>query len=210
MIEKKIPWNKGKKNIYSAETKKKMRDAKLGKSPWIKGKRHTMESKIKIGESVRKGYKEGIRTSWLKGLKGFKIKLKNPYFKCEKCTQKFLRNSPNQRFCSRCIKIREYENKVNYLKDPKKRDESYQRSKNWKEKNLSKIKNKILIRNSAQKVLLNPQCEICGSNENLNRHHWRYDKPLLVNTLCSSCHAIQHTKDFESSRFGRPLQCIQD
>jgi group I intron endonuclease len=31
-----IPWNKGKKNIYSDETRKKMSDAKKGKTPWNK------------------------------------------------------------------------------------------------------------------------------------------------------------------------------
>jgi hypothetical protein len=37
-------------------------------------------------------------------------------------------------------------------------------------------------------------CEICGKNNKLEKHHWRYDKPLLVNTLCKGCHAIQHIK----------------
>jgi hypothetical protein len=38
-----------------------------------------------------------------------------------------------------------------------------------------------------------------GATENLQRHHWRYDKPLMVNTLCSTCHKIQHIKHFNSS-----------
>ena len=33
-----IPWNKGKINIYSKETKKSMGKNKIGKSPWNKGK----------------------------------------------------------------------------------------------------------------------------------------------------------------------------
>jgi hypothetical protein len=45
-------------------------------------------------------------------------------------------------------------------------------------------------------VELKPSCEICGSTKELERHHWRYDKPLLVNTLCRTCHKIQHVKNF--------------
>lgn len=39
---------------------------------------------------------------------------------------------------------------------------------------------------------LKPFCEICNSTNRLERHHWRYDKPLLINTLCKSCHIIQY------------------
>ena len=50
-------------------------------------------------------------------------------------------------------------------------------------------------------IQLKPECEICGSIEKLQRHHWRYDKPLLVNTLCKTCHSIQHVKNFYNSKF---------
>jgi hypothetical protein len=50
-------------------------------------------------------------------------------------------------------------------------------------------------------VELKPCCEICGSTINLQRHHWNYNKPLLVNTLCKECHDIQHVKNFYESRF---------
>jgi hypothetical protein len=43
---------------------------------------------------------------------------------------------------------------------------------------------------------LKESCELCGSTKELERHHWNYDKPLLVNTLCKTCHKIQHVKDF--------------
>lgn len=46
----------------------------------------------------------------------------------------------------------------------------------------------------ALKIELKSCCEICDSTEHLQRHHWRYDKPLLVNTLCNDCHTIQHIK----------------
>jgi ribosome-binding protein aMBF1 (putative translation factor) len=46
-------------------------------------------------------------------------------------------------------------------------------------------------------------CEICGSKKNLQKHHWNYEKPLLVNTLCQTCHEIQHVKNFSQSKFVR-------
>lgn len=60
---------------------------------------------------------------------------------------------------------------------------------------LSRLSNPIesKARNLAQKkIKLKDSCEICYSKEKLERHHWRYDKPLLVNTLCKSCHLVQH------------------
>jgi len=51
---KRIPWNKGKKNIYSEETLKKMRDAKRDYIPWNKGICHSSETRQKISEA-RKG-----------------------------------------------------------------------------------------------------------------------------------------------------------
>ena len=41
-------------------------------------------------------------------------------------------------------------------------------------------------------------CELCGENkEKLETHHWNYAKPMMVNTLCRTCHKIQHIKNFE-------------
>lgn len=57
-------------------------------------------------------------------------------------------------------------------------------------KNRNNIKR--VARNSIS--LINKTCEICGSTTNLQRHHWRYDKPLFVSILCKTCHKIQHYK----------------
>ena len=61
---------------------------------------------------------------------------------------------------------------------------------------------KKIRRATAHKIPLKSSCEICNSINNLQRHHWRYDKPLLVNTLCKSCHQIQHIKHFNQSKYG--------
>lgn len=42
------------------------------------------------------------------------------------------------------------------------------------------------------KVPLKRTCEICGTMENLQRHHPDYSKPLEVVTVCGSCHMRIH------------------
>ncbi len=40
----------------------------------------------------------------------------------------------------------------------------------------------------------NNQCQICGSNKNLEGHHLRYDRQTIrdILLLCRICHKIQH------------------
>ena len=64
----------------------------------------------------------------------------------------------------------------------------------YREKNTKKIKAQQL----ANQIPLKKSCEICNSENNLQRHHWNYDKPLLVNTLCGDCHSIQHITNFKN------------
>lgn len=40
--------------------------------------------------------------------------------------------------------------------------------------------------------ILEKQCSICGSKDNLERHHPDYSKPLSVVTLCRPCHEKIH------------------
>jgi hypothetical protein len=109
------PWNKGRKNIYSKETLKKMSEKKIG---------------IKLEEEHKK-----------------KIGLGN------------IKNS---------------------FKENYKRKQA-----RWKAKEQNKKTN----------------CEICKSPKKLERHHWDYNKPLLVATLCKECHTIQHLKNFQTSKY---------
>lgn len=81
-----------------------------------------------------------------------------------------------------------------YKQDYKKHKEAHSR---WRKKNKQQVKANHL---AYQHSPLNNVCDICGAKieeVKLTRHHWRYDKPLLVNTLCKTCHKIQHTKYFE-------------
>jgi hypothetical protein len=41
-------------------------------------------------------------------------------------------------------------------------------------------------------VPLASSCELCDSTENLNRHHMDYSEPLIIVTLCASCHRYIH------------------
>jgi len=122
-------WNKGRKNVYSQETLKKMSKAKLGKPSHRKG------------ESLSKTTKNKIRIT----------------------------------------KLIEWSHKK-------------------QSKSLKRLK--VNAKAIAQKIPLNKFCDICKSKINLQRHHWRYDKPLLVNTLCKQCHTLQHLKNFQQSKYG--------
>jgi len=53
----------------------------------------------------------------------------------------------------------------------------------------------------ARLIPLKENCEICGSIEKRERHHWDYSKPLLITTLCMVCHKIQHIKNFKESKY---------
>ena len=98
-------------------------------------------------------------------------------------------------------KEREYawehrENKKAYIKEWKKKNKP--RMEMHRKMLRKKYPQKTSARNIASKrTRLKSACEICGSKTHLQRHHWRYDKPLLINTLCKDCHNIQHLKFFK-------------
>ncbi len=80
-------------------------------------------------------------------------------------------------------------------------------NKKWNENNKEKVlikakkyrnkyPKKIKAHTIAQKIPLNKNCEICKDEKRLERHHWDYNQPLKINTLCKSCHTIQHIKHF--------------
>ena len=43
-------------------------------------------------------------------------------------------------------------------------------------------------------VKLGSKCEICSTTKNLVGHHFDYQKPLEVTTLCHHCHLTFHSK----------------
>jgi len=46
-----------------------------------------------------------------------------------------------------------------------------------------------------RKKLLKGRCEICDSKNRLELHHPDYSKPLLVITLCATCHRSCHRRE---------------
>lgn len=43
------------------------------------------------------------------------------------------------------------------------------------------------------------QCERCGANGYLEKHHHDYDKPFEIEWLCLQCHTEEHRKDVKSA-----------
>ena len=114
--------------------------------------------------------------------------------KVKKNNKKFIQLNPEK---VKLYKIKYVLNNSNKVKESKKK---------WNEKNIKKLREisrnykhknpqRVFAINSARKIPRKDSCEICGSKDKLEKHHWRYDKPLLVNTLCYACHKIQHLKN---------------
>jgi len=88
--------------------------------------------------------------------------------------------------------------RINY----KNKQKTYSTNKNLDLSKDEKRKRKNSRRN-ARNYPLKKECQICYSPEKLERHHWNYNKPLLVSTLCEECHEIQHIRNFGGSKFGQ-------
>lgn len=51
--------------------------------------------------------------------------------------------------------------------------------------------------NLTKRVPLDNKCFVCGSTENLERHHFDYDKPRQFTTLCRECHVKEHSETWK-------------
>lgn len=131
--------------------------------------------------------------------------------KCSECGETFKPNTNIAKYCSlTCQNINRRKRKSEWIrkynleysrKNPIKTKEWKSKySKKWIMENPERYNAGIKARN---KTKLKDSCEICSSRNNLERHHWDYKKPLSVNTLCKSCHKIQHIKEFNKSCHGR-------
>ena len=138
--------------------------------------------------------------------KGKKLNIDLGNINCKLCGKKIIKTGGMKKYCHACIKIKNIEKARKYeMKNPLK-------MKEWADKSQKKRRLKYperfnIYTKTNRKIMTKPTCEICNSTENLQKHHWRYDKPLLVNTLCKECHSIQHVKNFYENRFGGNLQC---
>ena len=133
------------------------------------------------------------------------------------CNKEMIVRSTRKMYCKECKRIhynnwrrlyyRITENKEKHSKivnkwQSKNKNKVLELNKEWRKKNKKIVNARSLARIY---VPLKSSCEICKSKKRLQRHHWTYDKPKLVNTLCQECHTIQHIKDFKNSTYGGNL-----
>lgn len=112
--------------------------------------------------------------------------------------------------CDACQKINNQNNlRINHKKrysDNEYRDKVQKYNNEWRENNRDKVSDinkklrkkypeRMRARELARSIPIGKECGICKSTKNLQKHHWRYDKPLLISTMCSECHTIQHIKN---------------
>lgn len=93
-------------------------------------------------------------------------------------------------------------NKERYWKDVKK---SRQRNKDRYRNNIEHYRNyfkdygntnrNAKVRRKDRHKEKDKQCGICNMREDLEKHHWRYDKQGVYSTLCIECHSIQHGRE---------------
>lgn len=105
---------------------------------------------------------------------------------CEYCKKEFKSKRPHKRFCSNKCET------LNWRKNnPEKMAIWKQRARRkWRKNNIEKTR---VHTATQQKISLKGKCcDICGSTENLNRHHQDYSQPLEVIILCARCHTIIH------------------
>jgi hypothetical protein len=62
--------------------------------------------------------------------------------------------------------------------------------KNWREKYPAKVKAENLA--NKRHIPLDSNCLMCGSTENLEKHHPDYEQPSWILTLCQKCHKLIH------------------
>lgn len=92
---------------------------------------------------------------------------------CGRCNKELVVYTTQQTLCKDCKKIHRREWKKDYLKNT-----------------FHLEKHKVRIK--CRKLSLKNTCEICGSNDKLERHHPDYNKPFVFMTLCQKCHIKEH------------------
>ena len=132
---------------------------------------------------------------------------------CVDCKQNYQWRNKDKIRCDNCQKVHTKINmqiihKNRYNSDEEFREKMLTYNDNWRRNNREKVnakdrerrkypevKIKLRARELARSVPFGEECGICKSKENLQKHHWRYDKPFLVSTMCSYCHTVQHIKN---------------
>lgn len=105
--------------------------------------------------------------------------------------------------CKECNRLR-YRDRRKDGVSYKKKDEKYYknhrkeillRRKIWYQKNKIKVTAHFKVQRALYKgLLIRKNCEICGSDKDINAHHEDYSKPLEVKWLCRTHHFRLHAE----------------
>jgi len=76
-----------------------------------------------------------------------------------------------------------------YNKEHRKECNEYRRKYRAKKRERQIIYNRVF----RSQLPIGSSCAVCGSTNNLERHHWTYDNYASFITLCHSCHKQVHT-----------------
>ena len=128
--------------------------------------------------------------------------------KCSECGMEFLSKHKDTIYCSKTCKDKAWFRKhPNYMRlwktDHWELLKSYgvnfrtkmtlaekRRKSELTMESQKKYPQRVKARKKARReTSLESKCAICGTSENLQRHHPDYNKPLEVKTLCRSCHS---------------------
>jgi endogenous inhibitor of DNA gyrase (YacG/DUF329 family) len=118
-----------------------------------------------------------------------------PLRACEKCGRDFQPVKSTRRFCSHhCANKARWASGV-YDK-PRLAGTYYERNRDRIIQRLSQKyyddPRRVMARIKAQREIPIERCESCGSDQNIDRHHDDYSKPLDVRFLCRPCHTREH------------------
>lgn len=101
--------------------------------------------------------------------------------------------------CKKCIKKWQQNNREKVNRNArewrKKNPEKYKKTVyKWIDKNRKKFNAQAVFNDHKRRgnISLKSACELCGSAENLEAHHFDYGKPLEVTTFCKRCHLGFH------------------
>jgi len=113
-----------------------------------------------------------------------------PLKNCESCFKEREREHTRVWRAKNPEKVREYRKKwnKNYQKN---HPEVHRKAQEKYRKNHPEIEKAQNL--AYNHIPLQPFCESCGSDQNLQRHHPDYTKPLIVRTLCKTCHNLIHS-----------------